>query len=63
MLTGGVITFTDGIILVVFFLVFLAYILYRESENDTPVFRDLYAARTLHCLLGDQLPRVRLRPG
>lgn len=38
-LTGGI-GFTDGVILIGFFLAFLAYVVYRESENDTEVFRN-----------------------
>lgn len=39
-LTGGAITVTDGVILVGIFVDFLADILSREAESDTPVFRN-----------------------
>lgn len=38
-LIGGI-GFTDGVLLVGLFLAFLVYVVYRESENDTEVFRN-----------------------
>jgi cation:H+ antiporter len=38
-LTGGI-GFTGGIFLIGIFLAFLAYVVYRESESDTQVFRN-----------------------
>jgi cation:H+ antiporter len=37
---GGGIGFTDGVILIGLFLAFLAYVIYRESKQDTQVFRN-----------------------
>jgi cation:H+ antiporter len=38
-LSGGI-GLTDGVILIGLFLAFLAYVIYRESESDTQVFRN-----------------------
>lgn len=43
----GTIQFVHGVVLVVVFLLVLTYIVYRERENGTPVFRDAEVQRVV----------------
>jgi cation:H+ antiporter len=44
---SGVVTATHGVVLIAVYLLILGYVVWREADNDTPVFRDAEVERVV----------------